>query len=110
MKKILQRNLINGKKTKKQRYGCLLWAMILAMVRIKQENPCSILIDTAIKIAANNPNQTEPVKAAKAAETKQAANIFPSSPISTIPLLSENNPAIEARMRGTATLVEASKI
>ena len=29
--------------------------------------------------------------------------------ISTMPLLSENNPAIEAKIRGTANLMDASK-
>ena len=61
-------------------------------------------------IPASSPIHGEPnITAALAAINADISNL-PSSPISTTPERSANSPAIEAKMRGTQTRTEASKV
>ena len=60
------------------------------------------------KIAANSPKIGDPVKNVDVAATKADSNIFPSKPISMIPLLSEKMPAIAQKISGVAILIVES--
>ncbi len=57
---------------------------------------------------ANRPIQTDPVIAAKAADTNAAARSLPSRPISKIPARSENSPARQTNNSGVAKRSELS--
>ena len=75
-----------------------------------QAKPCIKDALQEAKIAANNPKIGEPVKNVAVAATKADKSIFPSKPISMIPLLSEKIPAIAQNISGVEILiVESSK-
>src|SRR3984957_2899518 len=64
---------------------------------------------TAAATPANRPSHTLPVNVAAAAEANAPTRILPSSPMSTMPERSDQRPAKEARMSGTARRMPEAK-
>src|ERR1700684_3895272 len=58
---------------------------------------------------ANSPSHTLPVNVAAAAEANAPTRILPSSPMSTMPERSDQRPAKQARMSGTARRMPEAK-
>src|ERR1700722_11403396 len=64
---------------------------------------------TAAATPANSPSHTLPVNVAAAAEANAPTRILPSSPMSTMPERSDQRPAKQARMSGTARRMPEAK-
>src|ERR1700677_2285229 len=64
---------------------------------------------TAAATPASRPSHTLPVNVATAAEAKAPTRILPSSPMSTMPERSDQRPAKQARMSGTARRMPEAK-
>src|SRR5574337_770975 len=64
---------------------------------------------TLAKTPAKSPSQALPVKVAAVAEAKAPTKILPSRPMSTTPERSDQRPARQARMSGTASLIPEAK-
>src|ERR1700722_1380574 len=64
---------------------------------------------TAAATPPRSPSQTLPVKVAAAAEANAPTKILPSRPMSTTPERSDQRPAKQARMSGTASRMPEAK-
>src|SRR5580693_431289 len=64
---------------------------------------------TAAATPPRSPSHTLPVKVAAAAEANAPTKILPSSPMSTTPERSDQRPAKQARMSGTASRMPEAK-
>ena len=65
--------------------------------------------DDAAATPARSPSHTLPVKVAAAADANAPTRILPSSPMSTMPERSDQRPARQARMSGTARRMPEAK-